>query len=78
LRLFVAGTFYFGGDAVNGKVEQGRYYLWGYYHGVKGYTEVSQTVFHYSKWHTYSMLITWSLMLVASFAYWGIDKRLKD
>ena len=26
--LFVAGTFYFGGDAVNGKTEQGRYYLW--------------------------------------------------
>jgi len=76
--LFVAGTFYFGGDAVNGKAEQGKYYLWGYYHGVKGYHEVSQSVFHYSKWHTYSMWITWSLMLLASFAYREIDKRLKD
>ena len=76
--LFVAGTLYLGGDAVNGKTEQGKYYLWGYYHGVKGYHEVSQSVFHYSKWHTYSMWITWTLMLFASFAYRAIDKRLRD
>jgi hypothetical protein len=75
--LFLAGTSYFGGDAVNGKVERGRYYLWGYHHGVKGYTEVSQAVYNYSRWHTYSMLATWSLMILAGFACSRIDSRLK-
>jgi hypothetical protein len=63
--LFLAGALYFGGDAVNGKIAPGRYYLWGYHSGMKGYIEVSHTIFQYSKWHAYSVLVTWPLMLVA-------------
>jgi hypothetical protein len=76
--LFLAGAFYFGGHALNGRVEQGRYYLFGLYHCIKGYREVSQAVFNYSRWHTDSMLTTWALMLVASVAHRLIDKRILD
>ena len=47
--LFVAGAFYIGGDAWNGKVQDQKYYVWGYHHGQKGYAEVSRRVFDYSK-----------------------------
>lgn len=76
--LFVAGTFYFGGDAVNGKIEAGRYYLWGYHNGTKGYTEVSYRIFEYSRWHVYSVWVTWPLMLVASFVSQRIRRRSED
>jgi hypothetical protein len=66
--LFLAGAFYFGGDAWNGKAEAGRYFLWGYHNGTKGYIEVSRAVFDYSKWHVYSVMVTWTLMLLAGFA----------
>jgi hypothetical protein len=66
--LFLAGAFYFGGDAWNGKAEAGRYFLWGYHNGTKGYIEVSKAVFDYSKWHVYSVMVTWTLMLMAGFA----------
>jgi len=69
--LFLAGTLYIGGDAANGKVENGKYYVEGYrYHeGSKGFTEVSRQVFNYSRWHAYSMMTTWSLMLLGSILY---------
>ena len=54
---FVIGASYLGGDAVNGKIEGGRYYLYGPYHGMKVYHEVSQAVFDYSRWHAYSLMI---------------------
>jgi len=56
--VFVAGATYLGGDAVNGKVENGRYYLFGVRTDSerKGYTEVSERVFTYSRWHVYSIL----------------------
>jgi hypothetical protein len=63
---------YFGGDAVNGKIEGGRYYLWGFYHGAKTYHEVSHAVFTFSRLHTYSLFILWPLMLVLAF----VSKRL--
>jgi hypothetical protein len=66
--LFLAGAFYFGGDAWNGKAQAGRYFLWGYHHGTKGYIEVSKAVFDYSKWHVYSVMVTWTLMLLVGFA----------
>jgi|HubBroStandDraft_6_1064221.scaffolds.fasta_scaffold1124413_1 hypothetical protein len=66
--LFLAGVFYFGGDAWNGKAEAGRYFLWGYHNGTKGYIEVSQAVFDYSKWHVYSVVVIWTLMLLVGFA----------
>ncbi len=67
--VFVLLTLYLGGDAVNGTVENGHYYLWGYnaYNGKKGYTEVSARVFQYSKWHVYTTLIMWAIMLAGVF-----------
>ena len=68
--IFVAIAFYLEGDAVNGKVEGGRYYLFGVRTeaGRKVYTEVSEPVFNYSKWHAYSFLATWPLVMAAGFA----------
>jgi hypothetical protein len=52
-----------GGDAVNGKIENGHYFLASHGH----YTEVSGQVFAYSRWHTYSVFLTHSLMFGAAF-----------
>lgn len=51
--LFIVISLFIGGDAVNGKVEAGHYYLFGYSvkTGVKGYTEVSKDLFNYSRSH---------------------------
>lgn len=61
---------YLGGDAVNGKIEDGRYYLFGVRSnaGQKVYTEVSEPVFNYSKWHVYSVWVTWPLVMAAGYA----------
>ncbi|MDB5815371.1 MAG: hypothetical protein JWN23_2488 [Rhodocyclales bacterium] len=45
---------YLGGDAVNGKMQDGHFFLMS--HG--RYTEVSEAIFRYSKWHVYSTWIT--------------------
>jgi hypothetical protein len=76
---FLAGTLYLGGDAVNGKVEAGRYYLFGLraQSWRKGYTEVSEPVFTYSKWHTYSVLATWPVVMAAAFVSSQIQKRIE-
>jgi|SRR5271169_1669992 len=68
LLIFVAGATYLGGDAVNGKIEGGRYYLFGVRteSGRKVYTEVSRPVFTYSRWHVYSIFVTWPLVMVAA------------
>jgi hypothetical protein len=73
--LFLAGTSYFGGDAWNGKIEAGRYYLWGGHNGAKGYIEVSKVIFDYSRWHVDTVMVTWPLMLVAGFAAARIRRR---
>jgi hypothetical protein len=74
--IFAAGAIYLGGDAVNGKAEGGRYYLFGVRAeaGRKVYTEVSEPVFAYSKWHVYSLFVTWPLVMAAGFARY--KKRL--
>ena len=51
---FVIVAVSIGGDALSGKVESGRYYL--SHHG--DLTEVSPRVWHYSRVHTISVLIT--------------------
>jgi hypothetical protein len=57
--FFVA--LYLDGDAVNGKIDDGHFYL-----GSHGrYTEVSVRIFAYSRWHTYSVWLTHSLAFVA-------------
>ena len=67
---FVAIATYLGGDAVNGKVEDGRYYLYGMRteYGHKVYTEVSKSVFDYSRWHIYSLCATFALVIVTAVA----------
>jgi hypothetical protein len=48
LMAFMVGTVILGGDAINGHAANGHYYLDG-----KGHlTEVSRTIFLYSKWHS--------------------------
>jgi len=73
--LFVGGAFYVGGDAWNGKVEGQNYYVWGYHHGKNGYTRVSKTVFEYSRWHVYSVMVTWPLAIVAAIVSERIERR---
>jgi hypothetical protein len=67
--VFLAIDLHLGGDALNGKASSGHYYVYGYQPktGQKGYTEVSEATFRYSKWHGhgYSALVAWGLMLVA-------------
>jgi hypothetical protein len=75
---FLIGASYLGGDAVNGKIDGGRYYLYGPYHGMKGYHEVSQAVFDYSRWHAYSLMIIWPLMIVLSIAGERATKRVNS
>jgi hypothetical protein len=69
--LLFAASFCIGGDAVNGKIENGKYYVWGYRHqgGVKGFTEVSRAVYDFSRWQVYSVWATWSVMLLGSVLY---------
>lgn len=61
--VFVAIASYLGGNAINGKVEDGRYFLGS--HG--NYTEVSYEIFVYSKIHTIIFLI----MHILPFLYLG-------
>jgi hypothetical protein len=75
---FLIGASFLGGDAVNGKIDGGRYYLYGPYHGMKGYHEVSHAVFDYSRWHAYSLMILWPLMIVLSIAAERAAKRLNS
>jgi hypothetical protein len=76
--LFLTGTFYLGGNAIKGKIEAGRYYVWGYHHGVEGYAEVSQAAFNYSKWHANSVIVAWPFMILARFTYERIRRRTED
>lgn len=52
--VFMAINLYLGGDALNGKIEDGHYFLGS--HGK--YTEVGYYTFIYSKIHTILFLIT--------------------
>jgi hypothetical protein len=74
---FAALAAYLGGDAVNGKVEGGHYFLFGVRteFGNKVYTEVSERVFNYSKWHVYFLWLTGLLTITTSIAYNRIKKR---
>jgi len=57
-----------GGDAVNGTINNGRYYLMS--HG--RYTEVTKAVFDYSKWHVHSLMVTHPLGLLAGYWYFRL------
>ena len=51
-----------GGDAINGMIKDGHYYLAS--HG--RYTEVTEGVFNYSRHHAYSVFVTHPVGMVAA------------
>jgi hypothetical protein len=59
--IFAIFALYLGGDAVNGKIYNGHYFLGN--HG--RYTEVAKIVFDYSKWHVYSVWLTMPIAIVS-------------
>lgn len=61
---FFAVAIYLGGDALNGKSENGHFYLSS--HG--RLTEVSETVFRYSLLHGISVFLLIGLVLIVYFA----------
>jgi hypothetical protein len=75
LTIFFAGVANFavffvvaiviGGDAVNGCARNGHYFVAS--HG--RYTEVSRTVFNYSRWHVYSVFVTQTAAIIAAIFY---------
>ena len=71
---YLIATSYLGGDAVNGKIEGSRYYLWGPYQGTKTYHEVSHAVFTFSRLHT-RLFILWPLMFVLIFVSKRVARR---
>lgn len=52
-----------GGSAANGKVEGAKYFLGS--HG--DYTEVSESIYEYSRLHGYSVLVTHALFMIGGF-----------
>ncbi len=72
-----------GGEAFHGKIENGRYYLAldyldKHHTGDFGhFTEVSAAVFHYSQVHSYSVLVTFPLGLLAGFAGFLLERKQK-
>lgn len=63
---FLIGAAKLGGDAVNGKTEDGRYYVAD--HGKL--TEVSHAAFTYSRIHCYTLFITHPLAMVFGFLFY--------
>lgn len=57
------GAFMLGGDAVNGKIAGGHFYL--AEHGKL--TEVSEAVYTYSLWHVRSVFVTHPLAMLAGY-----------
>jgi hypothetical protein len=62
LFLYMAVALYLGGDAFNGKIEDGHFYLRN--HGTL--TEVDETVFIYSRWHSIVTMIAGGVALIAA------------
>lgn len=64
--VFAAGTVYFGGDALSGYQASGRYFL----ANKRQLTEVSQTVFEYSRWQTLSLFVTHPAAMAVGWYLW--------
>jgi hypothetical protein len=73
--IFAAIATYLG----NGKAQEGHFYLFGVRtkSGSKVYTEVSERVFNYSKWHVYCTFASWPLVMAAAFGENRLRKRSK-
>ena len=59
---FIFIDLYLGGDAVNGYVRDGHYFLCS--HGY--YTEVSRAIWTYSYWHAMSVFVTHGMVFVSA------------
>ncbi|MDA9507919.1 hypothetical protein XI09_25430 [Bradyrhizobium sp. CCBAU 11386] len=60
---FVTGAFAIGGDAVNGKIVAGHFYLAN--HGKL--TEVGEAMYAYSLWHARSLFVTHPLAMLTGY-----------
>jgi hypothetical protein len=69
--MFVLISLFIGGDALSGKIEEGRYCLGHHRH----YTEVSYFVFTCSKLYRLSVCITHSLAILGGAIYWVTGGR---
>lgn len=70
---YVAISLALGGDAVNGKIENGHFYLGEHGH----FTEVSSSVYGYSRIHTHSVWITHPLAFVGGFLLYREEQKSK-
>jgi hypothetical protein len=66
LAVYIAVAVTLGGDAVNGHVESGRYFL--SMHG--NLTEVSRQVFEFSRWYTYLLWLHFGIAFVLAMWSW--------
>ena len=60
--VFALIALHLGGTAANGKISGGHFFLGSH----SQYTEVSSHVFTYSKWHYYSVVVTFAVSFVAT------------
>ena len=58
--VFIAVALYLGGDALSGKIENGRYYLNSHGH----YTEVSARIYQYSNVHARTVAVSMPLAIL--------------
>ncbi len=72
---FVAGTFIVGGDAINAdsRCPPGRHCLWDK-RLQEPCNEVSEGIYLYSKWHAYSVFLSWP-PVIASLLY--LNRRVR-
>jgi hypothetical protein len=64
-------AIYQGGDAVNGKVEAGQYFLC----DPPNCIQVSHSVFNLSLWHTRSFIVTHLLGMIATAYYYYLSQK---
>jgi hypothetical protein len=65
---FTAIAMYLGGDAFNGYVKEGHYFLKAHGH----VTEVSREIYEYSRWHVISLIASFVILFPLSYA---LDRR---
>jgi hypothetical protein len=71
--LFLIGFFYLGGAAMYGYAKNGHYFLGDH----QRFTEVSRTVFLYSRWHVYSFFVLHPLGLISALLLYKTPLGLK-
>lgn len=77
--IFLGIAIYLGGDAVNGKRQNGHFYLYGVrtVNGNKIYTEVSRPVYDYSKFHVLATMASWPFVMAAAYIRNRLNPRRK-